>query len=174
VSADPLLSDGRFNNAVRDLLSGDFQEWMLGVEVSMPVGFREAYNALRNSQLRLAREQAVLQESQREIRHDLANGIADLHRAYEVSLAAEQRRAAVTLRRQLLEQRNERTGNIDSAALLDVYRQEADADAEYIRALVDHAIAIKNIHFEKGSMLEYCGVLLAEHGGETSESASRP
>lgn len=171
VSADPLLSDGRFNNAVRDLLTGDFQEWMLGVEVSMPIGFREAYNALRNAQLRLAREQAVLQESQREIRHDLANGIADLHRAYEVSLAAEQRRAAVSLRRQLLEQRNERTGNIDSAALLDAYRQEADADAEYIRALVDYAVAIKNIHFEKGSMLEYCGVLLAEQGGEPVESA---
>lgn len=174
VSANPLLSDGRFNNAVRDLLSGDFQEWMLGVELSMPVGFREAYNALRNAQLRLAREQALLKESQREIRHDLANGIADLHRAYEVSLAAEQRRAAVSLRRQLLEQRNERTGNIDSAALLDAYRQEADADAEYIRALVDHAVAIKNIHFEKGSMLEYCGVLLAEHGGAAVASAPEP
>lgn len=172
VGSDPVLADGRFNNAVRDLLSGDFQEWMLGVEVSLPVGFREAYNALRNAQLRLARDQAVLQESQREIRHDLANGIADLHRAYEVSLAAGHRRAAVMMRRQLLEQRNERTGNIDSAALLDVYRQEADADAEYIRAMVDHAIAIKNIHFEKGSMLEYCGVLLAQEASELMQPAS--
>lgn len=159
----PPLTTPRFGDATSDLLSGDFQEWLLGIEMSMPIGFREGYNAVRNAQLRLARERAILEESERVIGHDLSNAISDLHRAHEVSRAAYHRQQAITQRRKLLEQRDQRTGNIEAAILLDVYRQEAEADAEYIRSLVDHAIAIKNIHFEKGSLLDYSSVYLADH-----------
>lgn len=160
----PPLSAPRFGNAIEDLMTGDFQEWMVGVEMTLPIGFREGYNAVRNAHLRLARDRAVLAESQRVIRHDLSNAISDLHRAHEVCRAAYHRQQAVKTRRQLLEERDQRTGNIDVAILLDVYRQESEADAEYVRSLVDHAIAIKNIHFEKGSVLEYSSVYLDDRG----------
>lgn len=157
----PPLTSPRFDNAYQDLTTGDFQEWLLGVELSMPVGYRKAFASLRNAQLQLARDQAVLQESRRLIRHDLSNAITDLHRAYEVCRAAYNRRLAVRKRLDLLEQRNERTGRVETAILLDVYRQVADADAEYFRALVDYAMAVKNVHFEKGSLLDYASVYLA-------------
>lgn len=156
------LSSPRFDNAFQDLTTGDFQEWQLGVEMTLPIGYREGYNAVRNAQLRIARERAVLAAAKREIRHDLANAISDLHRAYEVARLAHHRRQIIAQRRELLEERDTRTGTVDPAVLLDTYRQEADAEAEYVRALVEHVIAIKNIHFEKGSVLEHAAVYLAD------------
>ncbi|TVQ04403.1 MAG: TolC family protein [Planctomycetaceae bacterium] len=158
------LASPRFDNAIQDLLTGDFQEWQLGMELLLPIGYREGYNAVRNAQLRVARERAVLDAAKREIRHDLANAISDLHRAHEVARLAQHRRQAVTSRRELLEERDSRTGGVDPAVLIDIYRQEADADAEYVRALVEHSLAIKNIHFEKGSLLEYAAVYLSDGG----------
>jgi len=38
---DPPLP--RFDNAYEDLTSGDFQEWQLGFELNMPIGFRAAH-----------------------------------------------------------------------------------------------------------------------------------
>ncbi|TWU23419.1 Outer membrane efflux protein [Novipirellula galeiformis] len=158
----PPLTSPKFDNAFQDLTTGDFQEWLLGMEMSMPVGYRAAYNAVRNAQLQLARDRAVMEEAQRVITHDLSNAVTDLYRAYEVGRASYHRRLAVQKRLKLLEERNERTGRIEPAVLLDVYRQVADADAEYFRALVDQTVAIKNVHFEKGSLLDYTSVYLVD------------
>ena len=38
----------------------------------------------------------------------------------------------------------------------------ADAGSRYYRNLTDHAVAIKNVQREKGSLLEYNGVFLGE------------
>ncbi|MGE5194449.1 MAG: hypothetical protein ACM3U2_18320, partial [Deltaproteobacteria bacterium] len=45
---------------------------------------------------------------------------------------------------------------------LDAQRRLADATIQYYRALVEYEIAVKNVHFEKGSILEYNGIYLAE------------
>ena len=74
----------RFDNAYEDLTSGDFQEWQLGFELSMPIGFRLAHVAVRNAELLLARERAILRDQQREIVHEAADAIAEMDRAYAV------------------------------------------------------------------------------------------
>ncbi len=45
---------------------------------------------------------------------------------------------------------------------LDAQRKLADAEALYYRAQVEYELAIKNVHFEKGSILEYNGIYLSE------------
>jgi hypothetical protein len=45
---------------------------------------------------------------------------------------------------------------------LDAQRRLADATTQYYRSLIEYEIAVKNVHFEKGSILEYNGVYLAE------------
>ena len=74
----------RFDNAYEDLTSGDFQEWQLGFELSVPIGFRLAHVAVRNAELQLARERAILRDQQREIMHEAADAIAEMDRAYAV------------------------------------------------------------------------------------------
>jgi outer membrane protein TolC len=152
---------GDFNSAWGNLLGGDFQEWQLGVEFSMPLGFRRAHTTVRNAELQLARERAILAEQEREIALDLSNAIADIERAHAVvetsfnrRIAAKQQLDAI----QAIEDPSTQTLYLE----LDAQRRLAEAEIQYYRTLVEYALSIKNVHFEKGSLLEYDGVALSE------------
>ena len=49
-----------------------------------------------------------------------------------------------------------------SELVLDSQRRLAEAEIRYFGSLVEYALAIKNMHFEKGSLLDYNDVYLAE------------
>ncbi len=151
----------RFDNAYMDLTSGDFQEWLLGAELSVPLGFRRAHAGVRNAELRLSRERVVLREQQRQVVHDLSNAVADTQRAYALyrtnynrSVAARQQVAAVAA---AYEQRP-----MEIFVLLDAQRRAADAESRYYESMVEYAMAVRNVHFEKGTLLDYCGIILSE------------
>ncbi len=153
----------RFDNAYEDLSSGDFQEWQLGFELDMPIGFRRAHTAARNAELQLARDRAVLEDQQRGVIHQVADAVAELDRAFLVSqtsynrlIASKEQLAAV-----------EAAFDNDKAPLdllLEAQRKRAEADSRYYRGLVEYAIALKNVHFTKGTLLEFNGIHLAEGG----------
>jgi len=46
--------------------------------------------------------------------------------------------------------------------VLEAQRRRAQAQVDYYRALIDHTKSIADVHFRKGSLLEYCNVQLAE------------
>ncbi|MCS7238534.1 MAG: TolC family protein [Thermoguttaceae bacterium] len=153
------------SDAYSSLMSGDFQEWELGVQLSLPLGFRREMAAVRHAELQLARDRAVLQEQELA----LVQLLADAYRAMDESYV----RAQTNLNRLLAAQRElegykerERVGlPVRQAALnfiLDSQRRVAEAEIDYFRALVDYNLAIANFHYHKGSLLEYNGVYLAE------------
>jgi outer membrane protein TolC len=151
----------RFDNAFQDLTTGDFQEWQLGVEFSMPIGFRQAHAGVRNAELLLSRERAVLKEQERQVIHDLANIVAEMDRAYAVAQTAYNRRLAGKEQLEAVQA----AFDADKAPLdqvLSAQRTVADSEQRYHRALVEYALAVKNVHFEKGSLLDHNQVLLAE------------
>lgn len=162
---DLLNSDGRvderFDNAWENLMTGDFQEWQLGVEMEIPIGYRQAHAAVRNAELQLARERSLLDEQQRQVVSDLSNALADQDRAYVVAqtnfnrrLAARQQVAAV-----------QAAYDADQAPLdllLEAQRRLAEAETNYYRSLVEYTLAVRNVHFEKGSSLDYNEIFLAE------------
>ncbi len=151
----------RFDNAYEDLMTGDFQEWQLGFELDIPIGYRRAHTAVRNAELTLARARAILRDQQQGVVHDVASSIADVDRAFEVSqtsynrlLASREQVAAV-----------EAAFESDKASLdllLDAQRRLAEAESRHYRTLAEYAVAIKNVHFSKGTLLDYDGVYLAE------------
>ena len=151
----------RFDNAYGDLTSGDFQEWQLGFELSMPIGFRQAHVAARNAELLLARERAILQDQQREIVHEAADAIGEMDRAYTVLQTSFNRLGAS----------HDQLGAIQTAyendkapldLFLDAQRRSADSEIEYYLNRARYSLATKNVHFVKGTLLEYDGVHLAE------------
>jgi hypothetical protein len=46
--------------------------------------------------------------------------------------------------------------------LLDAQRRRAEAESAYYRSVIDYNKAIMNVHYRKGSLLDYNGVYLAE------------
>src|SRR5262245_33590257 len=82
------------NSSLSNLALANFQEWQLGGEVSLPIGFRRGHAAVRNAQLFVAREKAVLEEQERQVIHDLSNALGDCERAYQVMQTSYNRRFA--------------------------------------------------------------------------------
>ncbi|MCA9240880.1 MAG: TolC family protein [Planctomycetales bacterium] len=160
---DTPTMDPRFNDAYGNLVGGDFQEWQLGLELDMPLGFRRAHSAVRNSELLLARERAILCDQQQEVIHESASAVAEVDRALKVSQTSLNR--LIASREQVEAVRA--AFDADKAPLnllLEAQRRQAEAESRYHYAVTEYALAIKNAHFAKGTLLEFDGVFLTEGG----------
>ncbi len=149
------------SNAYSTLLNGDFQEWQLGFNFRMPLGFRKELAGVRNAQLRLAREQAYLQAQELEVSHNLAESLQQLESWYVMMqtrlngwYAAEKQVRAVRAVREVGEARFN-----DVIRSLNLRNQ---ASKDYYRALATYNEQIAHVHFRKGSLLDYNGIYLAE------------
>ncbi len=156
----------RFDNAFMDLTSGDFQEWTLGAELSVPIGFRQAHAGVRNAQLRVTRATVVLREQERQVIHDLSNAVAEMDRAYASLTTSFNRNAAAQQQRDILYRNFVNPPNEGARpqffVVLDAQRRAADAEIRYFQARVEYALSLRNIHFERGTLLDACGVVLSE------------
>ena len=165
---DPDNGGPRFDDAATTLTSGDFQEWQLGLELNIPIGNRRAHAGVRNAEFRLARERALLKEQEHLIMRGLSDAYADVVRSYEVLQTVRDRYKAaeeqVEAFRVAVEADTE-----PFYQFLDAQRRSAQARSRYYEALVEYGLAIKNMHYEKGSLLEYAGIHVAE--GSWSEEA---
>ena len=127
----------------------------------MPIGFRRELSGIRHQELLIARERAIYQDLELEISHQMASAIRDVDLNYRLTqtnfnqrVAAEAEVVAVNASYQ---------ANIATLdLLLDAQRRRAEAESAYYRSLVDYNKSIMNVHFRKGSLLEYDGVALAE------------
>ncbi len=156
-------SDGRpqFDNAVQNLADGDFQEWQLGVQLDVPLGFRQAAAGVRNAQLRLARARALLEDQELQIAHELSDAVAELDRAYVVMHTSFNRRdAAQNQLSAVLAAYDVQQAPLE--LLLESQRRLAESDSNYYSALAEYALAIKNVHLEGGTLLDYNQIYLSE------------
>jgi outer membrane protein TolC len=152
----------QFDNAYEDLTSGNFQEWQLGFELWVPIGFRHAHAAARNAELLLARERAILQDQQREVVHEAADAIAETDRAYAVLQTTYNRVLASRDQLAAFEAKEASGESVPLDLLLDAQRRVADVAAEYAHNRARYAVAAKNVHFVKGTLLDHDGVYLTE------------
>ena len=148
-------------------------EWLMGLSLSYPVGFRQAHSAVRNSQLRLSRERALLTELERQVIYGLSNAIAECDRAYSVLRMALNREIAAGQQYTILgSAAKELVRQFDYNALLDSEQRLAEASTAANRARVQYALATKNLNFEMGALLEYFNIHLTEGTAACHETQS--
>jgi outer membrane protein TolC len=162
-----------FNNPLQPgdpLVESDKSEWQVGMELNMPIGFRQGYAGVRNAQLALARERAVLVDMERQVVHDVSNSVAEKTRSFQqVQTSYDRRTAALqqfTVLNDVAVNESARGRRIDFNLLLDAERRLADADTDYHRAVVGYAVAVKNVYVETGSLMDYCNVHYADKENE--------
>ncbi|MCA8990684.1 MAG: TolC family protein [Planctomycetaceae bacterium] len=161
---DDLISQGsssQFSNAWSNLVSGDFQESQLGVELAFPIGNRQAHAGVRHAEFQLARDQALLREQEQRVVHDLSNALAEVERSFRVLTTVASRREAALDRLRALTASYE----LDKTPLnlvLDAQRRLAAAESHYYAAVVEYNAAVKNMHYEQGTLLTYNAVHIAE------------
>ncbi|MGQ9822418.1 MAG: TolC family protein [Thermogutta sp.] len=158
---DLIDSDNSKSNAYGSLTSGDFQDWQIGLDLRIPIGFRKEMAGVRNAQLNLARERAILQEQELEISHQIAWVLRELDENYTLAetnynrtVAAENEVRAVTA------MYDAGTATLD--LLLNAQQRRAEAQIQYYQAITKYMFAISHLHFRKGSLPEYNGVYLTE------------
>ncbi|MCO8120402.1 TolC family protein [Stieleria sp. TO1_6] len=151
------------NNAA---VGSDTHEWLMGLSLSYPVGFRQAFSAVRNAQLELARERAMLTELERQVVYGLSNAISETDRAYSVLRVAISRTNAAEEQYEILNgEAQAPVRQFDFNALLDAEQRFAEAATAANRARVQYALATKNLNFEMGALLEYFNIHLTEDQG---------
>lgn len=143
------------------LTDGNFQEWEMGLRFSLPIGFRQQMSTVRHHQLLLARERALLQDLELEVSHQLSDAIRDLDLNYSLTETNFNRRAAAQREVEAVET-SYKANRVTLDLLLDAQRRRSDAETAYYRSLVDFNLAITDVHYRKGSLLDYNGVYLAE------------
>ncbi len=151
----------RFDNAVGNLLDGDFQEWELGFEFEIPLGLRRELSEVRHRQLALARDKAILKEAELELSHLLADRVRQLVCQYGLfNTYFNQIRAS----EDEISKFRERfaSGQEANDRLLDAQIRGVQAHLQYVNSLVTYNQVIADIHFHKGSLLEQDNVFLAE------------
>lgn len=143
------------SSAVRNLMGGDQQEWFLGLEYEVPLGYRKAHLAIRNAEMMLWRERTIQKEQQREVVHNLSNAVTDAARAYEAVHNNLNRLLAAREVLAAYEAQDDNDMDIDVDHLLDAQRKVVEAEIRYFRSRTEYALALKNVHLEKGSLLQY-------------------
>jgi beta-lactamase regulating signal transducer with metallopeptidase domain len=128
---------------------------------------RRAMSGVENAELILAKSKALVQDQELELKHVLTNSIRDLDRNYQVSRTTLNRRVAAAAQVEAVKAAYE-VGTATLDMLLDAQRRLADAKIAYHRALVDYNVAILQVHYRKGSLLQHNGILATEG---TSEAA---
>ena len=158
---DLIDSSNATPNAYGDMTGGDFQEWQLGMELEIPIGYRRELAGVRYAQLNLARERAVYQDMELELSHQLTDARRDLAKYHKLSETYYSRRAAAEREVWAMEKASD-GGTTSLDLLLNAQKRRAEAERDYYRALVDYNLSIMRLHYRKGSLLEYDGVYLSE------------
>jgi outer membrane protein TolC len=148
-------------SAFGSLTNGDFQEWQLGLQLSMPIGFRRELSGVRHQELLIARERALLQDLELEVSHQLGDSIRDVDLNYGLAQTNFNRRVAAEKEVQAVKAAYE-ADRVTLDLLLDAQSRRAQAESDYYRALIDYNKSIMEVHYRKGSLLDYNGVYLAE------------
>lgn len=150
------------SNAFSTLTDGNYQEWQLGFQFNMPLGFRRELAAVRNAELQLTKEKAVLQEKELSVSHLLSDAIRQLEDQYVLLKSRLNAWIAAKDRYETLKAKFDTDVEVNFLDIRESIRSEALAETEYYRALIEYNKQIVHVHFRKGSLLEYNNILLAE------------
>jgi outer membrane protein TolC len=172
------LSGGstRFASAFRDMASGDHNEWELGVQLDMPIGYRQANSGVRNSELELMRARAILKESQHQILHELGTSLRQTHQASKSSKLNHNRVEAADDAYQSRLAAYE-AGAVTVDRLLEAVQRRADAQSRFQQSQANFQVANAAIKRDAGTLLQEFGIFLDRSqtcGANPINIAARP
>jgi outer membrane protein TolC len=140
---------------------GDFTDWTLGVNFSVPIGLRQGRAALRQQELLLSRDRANLQQGIHNATHVLARNVRNLALNHEQYLAFRDYREAARLNldKQMAAWR---AGLEQFLVLLQAINDWGNAVASEAQALTQYNVELANLERQTGTILETHGIRFAE------------
>jgi outer membrane protein TolC len=152
---DDGITERGYNSAYGSLVRGTQQAWNMGLQFSMPIGFRGEQAQVRNLELRLAKARAALASQEGEIRYELTNVLQTIARWYTLMQTNETRVQAVQRQVDALEAEYH-AGRGDRSTidlLLRARSSLASAQSEYFRSLAGYNTALWDLDYRRGTIL---------------------
>ncbi len=167
------------NSGYSSLTQSGRETWTAGFEVTVPIGFRSQRSQVRNLELQLAKDTAVLAAQERNVSHEIATAVQEVTAAFATAQSHHKRLLAATERVEKLSYKKEvGAGTLD--LVLRAQASVAAAESAYYQQVVNYNKALVNLNLATGSLLEYNGVYLAEgawcrdaHGDAAIHAAER-
>jgi outer membrane protein TolC len=140
---------------------GEFTDWNLGVNFSVPLGLRQGRAALRQQELIIARDWANLQQGMHATVHELATSTRSLAQNFEQYKAFKEARdaARTNLDQQTAEFRAGRTIFLNVLQAITDWGNSVSAEAQ---ALAQYNAELANLERQTGTILETHGVYFFE------------
>jgi outer membrane protein TolC len=140
---------------------GQFTDWSVGINFSVPLGLREGRARIREQDLIILRDRANLEQQLHFAANDLAITVRSLESTYEQYLAFRATRAAAlsNLLIQIEEQRVGRNIYLNVLQALNDWGNSVQSEA---RALVDYNILLATLERQTGTILETHGLVFVE------------
>ena len=162
---------GRYRRPAADIgnrdasFSGALQGWQVGIEYSRAWGNRRENAAVRNAELRLRRDRALLEERYRQLSAQLRAAFTEIDRSYGVTQSLIISRDAAKIRLQA-EQERHAAGETDIDSVLEAQIRATQSETSMLRSLVDYNLAVINLHYTRGTLLEMLGIGFLSHAAE--------
>ncbi len=151
----------RFNSSFGDLGTFDHQEWETGLQLAIPLGFRQAWSGVRQAELQLTRQKAILCEQESLVALELSNAVGESTRAYAAVCANFERLTAAQQDR-LATRTAYEADQLPVDLLLDSQQRLAEAQRQYFRSLTNYSMSLMELQVRKGTLLAYDGIYLSE------------
>ena len=163
------LSGEMPNGETLSTQAGQFADWSVGVNFSVPLGLRAGRARVRQQELVIARDRANVEQSVHAALHDLAGAVRDLDSAYDQYLAFKEAREAATvnlrtqsdLYRQGLPAKPGQPGVI-YLNVLQALNDWGNAVTSEAQQLLAYNIDLANVERQTGTILETHGLVFYE------------
>ena len=168
---DIIGGGGRFSSVFSDSVSGDHNEWELGLQLNVPLGFRQASAGVRNRELQLYRERIILREQEEQVIHDLGSAIRETQQ-YETSVNFAFNRLDAAMDTVSSRQAAYDADAVPLDSLLESQRRLVDARTAYYRAQVNLQLATDSVQRESGQLLSRHSINLEQADAANLASVS--
>lgn len=141
--------------------SGDFEDWSLGVNFSVPLGLRSGRASLRQSQLLIRRDQANLEQALHQMQHLLALSLRNLDQFYAQyeRFQAVRRAARANLELQLAQYS---VGRESFIVVLQAIVDWGNAVSSEASSLSQYNTELARLEFQTGTILQSHNVVFFE------------
>jgi outer membrane protein TolC len=152
----------RPSNAFRSLSSGDFNNWSMGLTLSVPIGFRFENAAVRASRLALAQSYYLLKDQEDRATRSLTQQYQKLAEWYRLieTRRAERKAYAEAVEARFREFAAGKTTVADF--LLDSQRRLATAQVKEYEAISEYNNTLARFEWAKGNILKHNNVVISE------------
>jgi outer membrane protein TolC len=152
---------GGADSALKSLASDHFNNWSAGLNLTVPIGFREAHANVRLARLNLARSYYVLRDGEYRANRFLVQQYRWIQQSYAaIEARRSQREAFADQLRARFQEYVAGRGTLD--ILLEAQRFWAQALASEYQAIADYNNALASFEYAKGTILQHDNIYIAE------------